>query len=336
MRVTWLGLALMVACGGGATGHQPAVDDTTSGGSNRGGGKAQAGSQAASDAGAAGEPVAEGGAAEGGASSSSPALETAGAPDLGPPSVCDPTLSLGDAQPLSLGESGLQLLSTTSDELSVAFLTGSGADAVLHVADRAAKSADFAEVSVTLPATYEAVSGVSLSGDGRRLMLVHTGHGGFGELIRSARGADFSGAADTTRFAKLNILKGMTGNSLGWPVLSNDGHDLYYVSYFGKALVVQASAQADGNFDFGAEIDEFTLGGEEGKYKLLSGLAADQRAIFYFDEDTGHSAALFRSHPGAPFYSPLDLGARHGAAPSQDCDRIYSSVASGLVLQARR
>jgi hypothetical protein len=43
--------------------------------------------------------------------------------------------------------------------------------------------------------------------------------------------------------------------------------------------------------------------------------------------------ALFRSRPDAPFYEPIDLGARRGAAPNADCTRLYSSVDGELVAQ---
>ena len=44
--------------------------------------------------------------------------------------------------------------------------------------------------------------------------------------------------------------------------------------------------------------------------------------------------ALFRSPPGNVFSDPLDLGERRGAAPNQDCSRIYSAVGGNLVVQA--
>ena len=179
-----------------------------------------------------------------------------------------------------------------------------------------------------------APSGVSLASDGRRLILVMNDHSGFGELSRAARGEAFLGDADVTAFARLNALKAMSGHSLGWPVLSHEGLDLYFVSYFGSAIVNQSHLSADGVFDIGTEIDQFTLGGKEGEYKLPSGISSDQRAIFFFDQATSHAMARFRSRDGGPFYDPLDLGERHGATPNRDCSRVYSSIASGLVAQS--
>jgi hypothetical protein len=128
----------------------------------------------------------------------------------------------------------------------------------------------------------------------------------------------------------------MSGRSVGFPVLSSDGKHLYFLSYFGQGLVNVSTLGDDGAFDFGTTIDEYTLGGAAGAYKLPTGLSADERAIFFFDEATEHMTALFRSRAGAPFYDPLDLGERRGAIPNLDCSRVYSSDGGELVLQARR
>ena len=141
---------------------------------------------------------------------------------------------------------------------------------------------------------------------------------------------------DETRFLRINLLKGMTGQSVGWPVLSSDGQQLYQVRYFGNSVVVQSPLGSDGVFDIGEDIDPFTLGGDTaGQYKLITGLSADERAIFYFDEATGQSGSLFRSRPNSPFYDPAELGARDGVAPGQDCSSLYSSISTGLVRQPR-
>ena len=340
MRSVWLGLAFVAACSSGGSGHHPAMPAELGGSSGSAGSSAHSGSSSKPDAGAAGDGEAAGGAgsAEAGANAGGEGggivFETAGAPAEAPPGVCAPGMKLGSSVAQDVGLPGATLLAMTPDELSVAFTTGSADTLALHVADRASAKAAFVEAGVTVPDGYEAASGASLSSDGRRLILVSQDHGSFAEVSRSARGADFDVDADTSAFAKINALKAMSGHSLGWPVLSSDGQDLYYLSYFGHALAVQSKLGKDGLFDFGSEIDEFTLGGAEGAYKLLSGISSDQRAIFYFDEATKHAMALFRSRDGAPFYDPVDLGARRGAVPNQDCSRVYSSVAAGLVAQA--
>lgn len=338
MRSVWFGFVLAAACSGGGAGHHPAMP-AEGGSSSAGGTRARpAAGTASSEAGSAGESGAQGGAPSGeaGAGDAGQGIvyEMAGAPPVEIPGVCAPSMSLGSAVAQDVGVADITLLAMTGDELSVAFTTGTGAGLTLHVADRDSNKAAFEEAPVTLPDDFDAASGVSLSSDGRKLVLVMTDHSGFGELARAARGDAFLGDPDVSAFAKINALKPMSGRSVGWPVLSQDGQDLYFVSYFGGALVNQSKRAQSGVFDIGTEIDEFTLGGKEGEYKLLSGLSSDQRAIFFFDEASQHAMALFRSRDGAPFYDPLDLGARRGATPSQDCSRIYSSIASGLVAQS--
>jgi hypothetical protein len=342
MQRVWFGLFLAVACGGGGgKGHAPAAP--VAGGSSSTGGShttIHGGASSQADAGATGEGAAQGlggaSSAEGGAAGEGPIFEAAGAPPESPPGVCAPDMKFGADQAQDVGVAGPSLLAMTADELSVAFTTGADANLALYVADRASSKAAFTDNAVTMPEDYEAASGVSLSGDGLRLLLVLKDHSGFGELLRASRSVAFEGDPDTTAFAKINSLKPMSGHSVGWPVLSSDGNDLYFLSYFGQALAVQSKLGQDGVFDFGTEIDQFTLGGNDGEYKLLSGVSSDQRAIFFFDQATKHAMALFRSRPGAPFYDPLDLGARQGVVPNQDCSRIYSSLASGLVVQAAK
>lgn len=334
MRTVWLGLALAVACSSGESDRHPAMP-AGAGSSTGGKAAAAAGTQAMTDAGAAGEATAQGGADDGGggAGDGGAELQIGGAPVMAPPGVCDPVLQLGKAQAQDVGASGPTLLSMTADERSVAFTTGADDLLVLHVADRATASGEFTDQLVTLPDGFEAKSGVALSSDGLTLVVVMSDHSGFGQLSRASRNAAFAGDADTTAFEPINVQKPMSGHSVGWPVLSTEGNTLYFLSYFGQGLIRQSERDKSGVFDGGTEIDEFTLGGQEGKYKLINGVASDQRAIFFFDQESSHQKALFRSAPGAPFYDLLDLGERRGATPNADCSLIYSSIGSGVVAQ---
>jgi hypothetical protein len=332
MRSFWLALGLVVACGGGEDERHPAAPEQ-GGTSSKAGSGPRSGSASKPEAGQAGEAEPEGGAqGEGGAAGEPPIIYEMGGLPQNMPGICDPLLELGEPQAQDVGVSGATLLAMSSDELSVAFTTGADDTLALHVADRASVDAGFGELTVGLPEGYQAAKGVALSGDGRKLVIVREDGSGFAELSRSGRGVAFGVEPDEARFAKINALRPMSGASVGWPVLSADGQALYFVSYFGQAHVRQCKLEA-GVFSIGQPIDEFTLGGEAGKYKLLSGISEDQRAIFFFDEATSHATALFRSAPDAPFYEPLDLGERQGAAPNKDCSRIYSSVGSGIVFQ---
>ena len=345
MRAVSISLALLlaVACGDSGSGTAPSPDPGASGAS--GGDPGDGDNESGAGGGAAGETsgapgsggVAAGAGGEPGAQAGE-TYELAGAPSLPPLGACAPDLMLDENVSVDVSVPGgaeATLLSMTPDELSVAFSTGSDDELALYVADRDSADASFTPELVVVPSGYEAASGVALSSDGLRLLLVSHDHSAFGELSRSARRLPFDADPNTGPYAKLNALKPMSGRSLGWPVLSNDGQSLYFLSYFGQGLVNQSRLDQDGVFDFGKAIDEFTLGGQEGAYKLPSGISADERAIFVFDQATEHMLALFRSRPDAPFYDPLDLGERRGVAPNLDCSRLYSSDGGELVMQAR-
>ena len=333
MRSFWLALGLVVACGGGDDERHPAAPEQ-GGTTSKGGSSSESGSPPeAGQAGGAEQPGG-GGEGEGGAAGEAPIIYEMGGLPQNMPGVCDPLLELGEPEPVDVGVVGATLLALSADELSVVFTTGADETLALHVGDRASLAAAFGELAVSVPEGYQVTQGVALSGDGRHLVIVRDDGSGLAELSRSARGVAFGVEPDETRFAAINALKPMSGSSVGWPVLSNDGKALYYVSYFGRSGVKQSELEASA-FSAGKDIDQFTLGGEQGEYKLISGIADDQRAIFFFDEATSHAMALFRSRPGAdiPFYEPLDLGERRGVTPNKDCSRVYSSDDGGIVLQ---
>lgn len=337
MRSSWFVVGLVIACSSGEDDRHPAMPGQGGVGAS-GGMRSKAGSASQADAGHAGQDDVGGGAAgEGGAGNAGepPITYEMGGLPQNMPGLCDPAMKLGAAELQELAVPGATLLAMTADERSLAFTTGSADNLVLYVADRASPEDDFVELQVTIPDGYSAASGVSLSNDARTLVLTRADHSGFAELTRMAPTALFGVDPNEARFAKINALKPMSGHSVGWPVLSSDGKSLYFVSYFGQAWVKQSELGSDDVFDIGQEIDEFTLGGPSGEYKLISGLARDQRAIFFADEATKHAMALFRSRPGAPFYDPLDLGERQGAAPNADCTRVYSTVEGELVFQTK-
>jgi hypothetical protein len=332
VRYGWLALAVAVAgacSGGNDDARAPAAPDSV-GATSTGGNKAPAQPDPGEDAGAGGAVPSQGGASggEGGG-----IVYEEDEPPVFEPGVCDPMMAPGDAETQSLGVGDVTLLAMTHDELSVAFVTGGAPDQVLYVADRSASNGAFSEQQVTIPAGYYAERGASFSSDGTRLILVKQDNTGFGELTRAERGEAFGAEADETRFAYLNMLSATTGQKLGWPVATADDEALYFVSIFCSSHVEYSQIE-NGVFKLGQPIDEFTLGGPEGEFKLLTGIASDERAIFFFDQASGQSQALFRQDDGAPFYDPVDLGQRQGVAPNADCTRVYSSFEGSLVLQS--
>lgn len=245
-----------------------------------------------------------------------------GAPPNPPPS-CDPKGTWGKPvalATLSTPQADEQLLSMTHDELSLVF----SRDDALFVADRTDAQQDFgAPVAVTLPVEYTFAHGLALSADGLTLVVVRADQKGLGELRRSARGKTFDGAPDTARFGFVNV--GLTQSGLlSSPVLSADGKSL--------VLTRLESANQTGlrlrgeHFDQVEQLDPVTFGAEGGKHKLSQSLSDDARTLFFFDESTGHAAALGSVTPRAAYTERMELPGLLSAFSSAGCGRLYGTL----------
>lgn len=332
----WGCLALLVAACGGGEDFPPPAASAVGGASDSDDARPGPAPAQVPDDNAAGEPSGSAGAAgEGGAGGAGIEYEP-GHTEPEVAGVCPPGFELDAPEPQALGVQQATLLAMTPDELSVVFTAPGAETPRLFVADRGKPDDAFTPLELSLPEGLSAAFGATLTSDGLGLIVVRADQDGFAELERASRGEAFGNEPDVSRFEALNDQKPTSGRSVGFPVLSADGSTLYFVRFFGGALVVQSSLGDGARFDQGVEIDEFTLGGPEGEHKLLCGLASDQRAIFFADQASGHAMALFRSHDDAPFYDLLDLGERQGAVPNRDCSRIYSTVSGSLVAQRVR
>jgi hypothetical protein len=319
-----LGLVLVgflgVACGSDKSLPPPAgsAGAGQSGGSVRGGGDSSSNPEGGNDA------QSEGGAGNG------PPLGTiggdapsgeAGAPPNPPPS-CDIGKKWGNPVKLSLStpQADERLLSMTHDELSLVF----SRDDQLFVADRSDPKQDFAApVAVTLPSGHTFEHGVALSADGLTLVIVRTDQLGLAEVKRSERGKTFEGDASVARFSFVNV--GLTQSGLlSSPVLARDG----------QALVLTRLEAADQtglrlrgqHFDQVEQLDSVTFGAEEGKHKLSQSLSDDARTLFFFDEGTGHAAALGTLTPRAAFTLRADFPDLLSAFTNLGCGRLYGTL----------
>jgi hypothetical protein len=235
--------------------------------------------------------------------------------------VCDPALKLGTPQPLAGFDTAADevLLSITHDELSLAFTR----DAELYVADRGAPDDDFQSAElVSVPQGFTHERGAALSGDGLRLVLADD-IGGLAELARAARGQPFAGAARPERYATLNELAQQFGAILASPVLSADGENLYYVRITGPdSLTFQASGGK--LFQQRPRPEEvFLLGSSDGEPKQPMAVSFDELAIFFFDQQAGHAAGLWRKRRDSAFNIAAQFPEQSGIAPNADCSRFY-------------
>jgi hypothetical protein len=312
----------------------------SNGGSNPGDfvGDAGAGEGGASDAagassiaGAAG--IAEGGAGTGGTSEDG----AAGKPVQPGPPLCSATATWATATAVDAVSTARaeRLLSVTPDELDLAFLR----EGELYVAHRSKASAAFAVgASITLPAGWSAKQGAALSSDAKRLVLVSDpDQKKLGELTRATRDQAFAGEVDESPFNDVNQDAIYAGQIYASPVLSAGDDRIYFNSGFpGATSTVVVSTRAPGlPWKAPVTLTPTLLDGASGQRRLPTGISADERTLFYFNEESSHEEARFRASSAlsSALYDMRSLGERRGATPNSACDRLYSESGSDVVVE---
>jgi len=289
--------------------------------------------------GASGDEAGSAGSAgdEDGGSSATP-IERPGSGATTVPSACAQAAAWSEAAPVTGVSSSARetLLALTPDELDLAFLR----DETLYVAHRGKAGAPFSNVSaLALPPGFSAAHGAALSADGKRLLLVsHPDQKKLGELTRSSRDSAFSAAIDTSAFAAINQDSSFTGRVYASPTISAADDQLFFNSSFLDASSTIAVSSRTGT---GAWSTPKTLGagifdGSAGKRRLPTGISADGRTLFYFNEESAEEEARWRatSSISSPLYDMLSLGARRGATPNSACNRLYSESNSDIVVES--
>ena len=337
---------LAVACvvliaGAGACSSDASHPAGVSSGGDEQAGSAHGGTSA--NAGRGGQTVADGG--EGGVFSGGAAGEGggAGAADVGPgrppigPSTCSITAKWSGASSVDPVSSAAveTLLSATADELDLAFMRGGA----LYVAHRAQASAAFSIGSpITIPSGWSIAQGAGLSPDGKRLVLVSDpDQRKLGEMTRASRDGEFSGDVDETAFAGVNEDAIYTGKLYAYPVVSPGDDQLMFNSSFPMAAstVVVSTRSGSDAWSSPVKLTDQLLDGGATTRRLPSGISADARTLFYFNEASMLEEARFRDTPslGSPLYDMVSLGARRGASPNTACNRLYSSSAGDVVVE---
>jgi len=319
---------LHAACSSSDSGdHLPPIS-TNGGTAGAGGSATNAGSTSGTnDAGSSG---AEAGAADGGATN-------AGAGGTMPPgpALCSDTATWKNPKNLAgvSSDGSERLLAITADELDVAFLRAE----TLYVAHRASVSGSFDLGSaVSLPSGWTAAEGAALSADGLRLILVNSTQKELGELTRVSRDGEFPSTIDETAFSALNTDAIYTGKLYAAPALSPTDQQLFLSSSFkmGSSDIVVSLRTGNGVWPAPLQLGEGLFDGDYQTRRLPSGVSADERTLFYFNEASQKEEARFRSSPAltSPFYELVDLGTLKSAVPNAACDRLYSDAAGDIVV----
>lgn len=340
-----LAASLMLSCAFSAcssdTARHPSLVEGPGGASNSSAGAGFAGraSSNVDEAGAGGDSRGLGGnqnAGGDGGDGEAPALELGGSAPMASPAVC-PQMATW-AMPSSLdgvsSSAAETLLSITLDELDLAFLRAG----TLYVAHRASRSAAFAVTPVVPASGWSAANGASLSADGKRLILVSDpAQNKLGELTRGTRDQPFSSAVDESAFASINSDALYTGKVYASPVVSGRDDQLIFNSaYLGSAsTVVYSTRSGDAAWSSPRQLQTKVLDGGAHGRRLPTGLSADQRTLFYFNEEALQEEARWRSADlaSSPLYDVVSLGMRRGAAPNAACDHLYSGAEGDVVVE---
>jgi hypothetical protein len=325
------------ACSSGSDNH-PAGIDTGGGGPNGGNSAANVGGSSGNGSATAGDSSSFAGDAAGAAGAAPDAgFESDAGPGRAPPgpSTCSQTAVWSGATTVSGVSSSADetFLSLTPDELDLAFLRAGA----LYVAHRAGATAPFTvSAPIALPDGWSAAQGAALSADGRRLVLLSTDQTLLSEMTRASRDAAFSGTVDQTAFSAVNETSMYSGNIYAAPVLSADDQQLFLnsASIGGASTIVASTREASQPWSLPTRVIA-ALDGAAGARRLPTGISADARTLFYFNEGTMKEEARWRDEPllTSPLYDVVDLGTRGGAQPNTACDKLYSNAAGDVIVE---
>ncbi len=274
------------------------------------------------------------------AASDAPGDAAADAADAGI-DAADAAISYGLCDPTAAWKSGVLLPASTveddalgslsSDELTIAWTSGSEGSSAVHYADRLSTTVPFGAVQ-TAAGTF-AFDRAALSPDGLRLTVTNADRKGFSQLTRLARSATF-GAAAVGPYAALNDFGASTmpaAEHFGDPMLSPNDKRFYFSRYGGgRTDTIFASNRIFTNDAWG---EGTSLGGPSelvavgGTRKRPTGVSADGRAFFFWDETASTERVAWYVPTTYAFEKVVDLGARAMAQPNAQCDRLYYSGA---------
>lgn len=327
----FLSLAFLVSCS--AKEDRAQAPAAQRGGSDaRGGSEASGGSNGgtsgASGGAAGGENSSAGEGGVGGSAGSGGEAGEGGAPGPSVPAQCAPSAAFGEPRRIAVSTAeDDDLGSITPDELTIAWTAGEKA----FVADRARVDAAFGD-AMEVPGSSAYFARVITSPDGLRLIAVRLDGTSFGLLTRAARGEPFEGELDESPFAALesgapdlfsaapvaDAIFDAAGKRVLYSALDTqaDGFSTIYESNF-----------ASGILPWGIPVQGTLLFAVEGAFRRPSGLSADGRTLFYWDEVSAESRAAWRPSRDRAFENSERLPEYRNVVPNTACDRIYFSFA---------
>ena len=318
----------------------PPLDGTTGGSTvcdadGGGGGRLEAndgGARGVRGAGGAG-----GAAGTGGAGATGGTGGVGGAGGTGSASaLCATTAQWGPGTILALaaGPGGAVRVAVTPDERTMAWVEPLATGGVVHHVDRADPSSPFSATQDLSEAGIDPTRGIALGPGGLSLVAVRADGSGFVEYSRPTRADAFS-QPSSVAFDLVNALSALVdGLAFADPVLSADGGTFLYSQLGTGALpTILESARGDAEqWPVGVTVNGAMLGSVDGKYRRPTGISADLRTLFFYDEVAEHLEAAFRAAPLDPFTVGRTLMAGRSAQPGAACSRLYYTAQQSATL----
>lgn len=226
---------------------------------------------------------------------------------------------------------GELLAAVTWDEQTMAWTTADGGTVVVHYADRAGRDDAFGS-DRTLPTSLGpfVAEKVALSADGLRMIFTSADHLTITQISRPTRADAFDPATATSApFGRLMASEGSDPHAVADLVLSRDERTLIFtdLGITSGASIRMSTHLGDGTWDAPRTIDAASLRMVGTLRRRPSGLSADGRTLFYFDENSRGPKIAVRALGSADFTAFYDInpiGFR--PMPTETCDRLYMSV----------
>jgi hypothetical protein len=227
------------------------------------------------------------------------------------------------------------LAAVTGDEASIAW---TGDDGVVRVADRASALEPFG-LPQALGAVLASGERVALAHDGRLLYGIRADRRGLVLWSRGARGETFSEGGSGVLENVSSELDGLgAGELVSDVVVAPSDRALVFRRVGGAAPGLRVAdrvlpSDAWSRTTAFAPQPELAMTGVQARRP--TGLSADLRALYFFDEAAGSQRVGY-----FPYDSPVatrfaDLGAYRDAQPNGDCTRLYFTRAGKIVAAPR-
>jgi hypothetical protein len=211
-------------------------------------------------------------------------------------------------------------------ETAIAWTSPTGG---IYVADRPQRSQAFSAMPSTIDTTSTPVANdrVALGSTGMELFAVSADRKGFVAFYRTGVGAAWSPSA-APQFSNIDAMASAdSGGQFSEPVLGADGNSFFYLlaalgglpTLFESKWSAAQHAWTTGTALPNPELAPASATGR----RRPTGVSADGRTLFFYDEVATQERAAWRDSSTSPFVTFVDTPGVEEAAPNYRCDVLY-------------